>query len=281
MHRRILALAVLPALLAACTAEPAPPSPAPTSAAPVAAAPARAFDVSTRTLELRRGADRPLTTTVWVPEGNGPFPLILFSHGLGGNPSDYRELLIPWARAGFVVAAPSYPGTSGTAKEVNVIDVLNQPADASYVITETLAAVRSADPQRIAAAGHSAGGVTTLGMFSTARDERLRAGLVLAGRQITRVPFTGAEAPLLFVHGRKDRTVTYAEGRAAYDNLTWPKAFVSVTDGGHVVSGRALRVVVATSTDFWRWSLYGDVTARERLKGDATSGSIATFDDDL
>lgn len=271
---------------------PPPPTTAPTTAptatasrssgpVPSGVAPGRSFEIESRTLRLRRGAGRPLTTTVWVPRGDGPFPLVLFSHGLNGTPADYRTLLTVWARAGFVVAAPAYPFTSGSAEQFNVLDVLNQPADASYVITQTLAAVKTADPDRVAAGGHSAGGVTTLGLFSNARDERLRAGVVLAGRQVLPQPFTGPEAPMLFVHGRRDATVAYEEGRAAYDAVQWPKAFVSVTNGGHVAVGQALDVITATSTDFWRWTLYGDERARNRLKNDATSGGMASFIDDL
>nr|WP_239079831.1 prolyl oligopeptidase family serine peptidase [Actinoplanes brasiliensis] len=312
MHPRTVALALAVLALSACTSEPVaspaasstpsrlpaasippsrppaasiPPGPAPGGTAPTpvpsGTAPGRSFEVATRTLKLRRGAGRPLPTTVWVPQGDGPFPLILFSHGLNGNPADYRTLLAVWARAGFVVAAPAYPFTSGGTEKFNVLDVLNQPADASYVITETLAAVKAADPQRVAAAGHSAGGVTTIGMFSNARDERLRAAVVLSGRQVLPQPFTGPEAPMLFVHGRRDNVVAYADGRAAYDAVTWPKAFVSVTDGGHVAVGRALDVVSATSTDFWRWTLYGDDRARSRLKNHATRGGVATYIDDL
>ena len=295
MHRRPVALALTAALLsgalAACSSEPSaapalataasiPPAPSattPATPAPRTAAPAQSFAVETRTLKLRRD-DRPLTTTVWQPRGDGPFPLILFSHGLGGKPADYRELLATWARAGFVVAAPAYPHTSASAAEFNVLDVLNQPADASYVITETLTELGgTVDKGRIAAAGHSAGGVTTLGLFSGSRDERLRAGVVLAGRQVLPQPFVGPEAPLLFVHGRKDNTVAYADGQAAYNAVTWPKAFLSVTNGGHLATGRSLDVIATTSTDFWRSTLYGDAKARARLQSDATRGGLATF----
>jgi fermentation-respiration switch protein FrsA (DUF1100 family) len=300
----VLTVVALSASLAACSSEPTPaatlppaatvPAAPPSAAAPPAAAsssgaarlpgaaPSRAFAVETRTLRLQRGADRLLPTTVWQPTGDGSFPLILFSHGLGGKPSDYRELLTTWARAGFVVAAPAYPHTSASATDFNVLDVINQPADASYVITRTLAELGvTIDKTRIAAAGHSAGGVTTIGLFSGARDERLRAGVVLAGRQILPQPFIGPEAPLLFVHGRQDNTVEYSDGQAAYSAVQWPKAFLSVTNGGHIASGRSLDVIATTSTDFWRWTLYGDQAARNRLKPDATRGGLATLQDNL
>ena len=90
------------------------------------------------------------------------------------------------------------------------------------------------DPTRIAAAGHSAGGITTVGLFSGSRDDRLVAGIVLSGRLGLPVPFYGKPAPMLFVHGKLDKTVPFAEGLAAFNAVPWPKAMMSVTKGGHV-----------------------------------------------
>ena len=302
--RRTVVLVLAASLTAACSAEPAaqapPASPAsaPAAAPPAAGvsaapsiapaepspgtAPAAKFAVQTRKLTLNRGADRPLPTTVWLPRGDGPFPLILFSHGLGASPADYQQLLQAWAKAGFVVAAPAYPHTSAGVRQFSVPDVLNQPADARQVITRVLAELGGrVDAERIAAAGHSAGGVTTLGMFSGDRDERLDAGVVLAGRQALPAPFTGTPAPMFFVHGRQDATVTFADGRAAYNAVPWPKAFLNLPQGGHVAAGKELTVVIATTTDFFQWSLYGDPAAKKRLGTDATRGGLATFVDKL
>ena len=273
------------AALGACTTAPAPsPVAAPTTTKPVAkprpktTAPAKPFTVRVSTLKLARGADRPLPTTVWSPTAAGKFPLILFSHGLTARPSDYADLIATWAKAGFVVAAPAYPHTAAGVDDYNVLDVINQPADAAYVITQVLAKYGSkVDRQRIAAAGHSAGGITTVEMFSANRDDRLVAGVVLAGRQILATPFTGASAPLLFVHGKLDTTVAYADGRTAYDAVPWPKAFLTVTEGGHVTTSTDFRVVATTTTDFWRWSLYGDAAAKARLGRDAAAGNVATL----
>jgi fermentation-respiration switch protein FrsA (DUF1100 family) len=281
------------AALSACTTDNAAPTTTtsrsgatPSSRSVSSSAPASAshpFSLSVRDLHLNRGGDRPLLTRVWSPTASGRYPLILFSHGLTAKPTDYAGLLIPWARAGFVVAAPAYPHTSAGAKQFNVLDVINQPADASYVITQLLSSYADRiDPARIAAAGHSAGGVTTIGLFTGARDDRLVAGAVLAGENaLSGVPFSGPSAPLLFVHGKLDQTVTYADGRAAYNAVPWPKAFLTITRGVHTVTGTALDVVATTTTDFWRWSLYGDHKAKSRLPTDAGEGHLATLENHL
>jgi fermentation-respiration switch protein FrsA (DUF1100 family) len=249
-------------------------------------APADELPIATRELDFQRGKDRPLPTTVWYPtEGEKPFPLIVFSHGLTSEPEAYATVLKAWARAGFVVAAPKFPHTKYQAKDYDPLDVINQPADVSEVITRMLAYGKAhgdlIDPARVAAAGHSAGGITTVGLFSGNRDKRLTAGVVLSGRQVLPVPFQGMPVPMLFVHGKLDKTVPYADGKATFDAVRWPKALLTVTEGGHVALTKDFAPVIATTTDFLRYALYDDATARTRLKKDATKGNLATLTDDL
>ncbi|MEO3744346.1 chlorophyllase [Plantactinospora sp. B5E13] len=288
------------------------PSPADsgTSTAPAGVAPSRRSAVGVRELTFNRGGDRPLPVTVWypapgpvdgtptsaLPVAEGRFPVVLFSHGLTGRPADYRALLVRWAAAGFVVAAPAYPHTSrGASGGIQVLDVVNQPADASYVLTRLLALADRAgdpfrghlDPDRVAAAGHSAGGVTTIGLFTAGRDPRLDAGIVLAGTALgVGTAFAGAAAPQLFVHGVRDEVVSYRAGRAAYDRVPWPKAMLTLPDGDHgrALLGRdqrALSVVAGTTVEFLRWTLYGDQRAKRRLPEQAVQGGLATLDDNL
>jgi|HigsolmetaAR206D_1030411.scaffolds.fasta_scaffold00339_4 Predicted dienelactone hydrolase len=277
---------------------------------PAGTAPERRFAVGVRELAYDRGGDRPLPVTVWYPASGTPgttprtgsriadgrFPVVLFSHGLGGRPTDYQVLLVCWAEAGFVVVAPTYPHTGrGAAGGVRVLDVVNQPADASYVLTEVLALDRRAgDPfrghlatDRVAAAGHSAGGVTTIGLFTAGRDDRLDAGIVLAGTALgVGTAFSGPPAPLLFVHGQRDEVVAYRAGKAAYDRVPWPKAMLTFPEGDHGRTllrddGPAASVVVGTTVEFLRWTLYGDPRAKRRLPKQAAQGGVATLDDRL
>ncbi|WP_328419996.1 chlorophyllase [Micromonospora sp. NBC_00389] len=287
---------------------PAEPQPTVTATpqVPAGTAPQKSFAVGVRQLKLNRDG-RALPVTLWYPAAgaaggatkrsaaaaDGRFPVVMFSHGLTGRPEDYATILTRWAAAGFVVAAPTFPHTA-RGSDGNILDVLNQPADVSYALTEVLALDGKAgdplrgrlDAERVAAAGHSAGGVTTIGLFTASRDERLDAGVVFAGTALgVGTAFAGAAAPQLFVHGELDEVVDYAAGKAAYDKVPWPKAMLSLPKGDHgralLSDGATLRVVSDASIEFLRWTLYGDAKAKGRISTDATRGDIATFDDHL
>ncbi|MFP5317970.1 MAG: alpha/beta hydrolase family protein [Acidimicrobiia bacterium] len=169
----------------------------------------------------------------------GGFPLVVFSHGSGvTSPVRYDLLFRSWAAAGYVVVAPKYP-LSSTSLPNSGADVVNQPADVSFVITEMLR--RSGglvDGSRIAAAGHSLGAVTTMGVAFNrcCVDSRIRAGIVLAGGK-SAFPddgwFAGMRTPILVVHGDDDRIVRIAAGREVFDAAPPPKAMLTVFGGDH------------------------------------------------
>ncbi|MBM2615920.1 chlorophyllase [Actinoplanes sp. LDG1-06] len=226
---------------------------------------------------------RALPTEVWYPVGPGPYPVVLFSHGLHAQPDDYAELLAGWALAGFVVAAPRYPHTATGTSRFNAYDLVNQPEDASEVLTQIVARNTSGsgplrgrlDTARLAAAGHSGGGITTAGLFSAHRDQRLKAGILVSGTDFLGTPFTGPPAAMLMVHGRQDTSVRYDAARTVYEAIPWSRAMLSVTEGGHQISGAPLTTVSAA---FLRWSLYG---GRPGLEAAAAQGSVATLDNEL
>jgi len=300
--RLIVAVAGISALLStgACDSVGAPdsraaaaPVAAATAAAPLAGTPPRGhFAVGERHLRLARG-ERQLPVTIWYPKATtGRYPVVLFSHGLGSTPGAYAVLIRKWAAAGFVVAAPAYPNTKrGVA--VRPLDVLVQPVDASFVLDRVLALDATdgdvlqgrLDLARVAAAGHSAGAITTVEMFTLRRDPRLRAGVVLAGSTLgLNLHFSGPAVPMLFVHGKKDTVLSYAAGRAAFQSVPWPKAMLTLPQGTHSEAlhgsdGAAFRAVDAATVDFLRWSLYRDQSARARL--DRIGGPDAVLQDQL
>ncbi|MGZ4644097.1 MAG: alpha/beta hydrolase family protein [Blastococcus sp.] len=278
---RIVAVAVVLAVGGCAPA--APKAAAPTSTASPA--------VATRVLDLRDAVrGRALPTTLWYPaRGDGPFPLVEFSHGFGSSPGAYEELLSGWAAAGFVVAAPTFPLTSADSPKV-VADVLHQPADVSFVLTSVLALNTTRgdalegriDAAHVAVAGHSAGAVTTIGLLDTCcADRRITAAIVLAGS--TRgfgVHLTSPGVPTLFVHGAADTVLPLAEDRAVFDATTAPAAFVTLTHGEHSApfddgTDPSFGVVRSVTTDFLRWTLAGDAPALAALRADATRDGTA------
>lgn len=212
---------------------------------------------------------------------DGAHPLIVFAHGSGGNPDFYRVLLQAWAEKGYVVAAPRFPS-----------DRANQPGDVSFVITEMLRLSSAAtgpfagviDANRIGTAGHSAGGVTVLGVaFNTCcLDRRVRAGAVLAG-DAPPFPggayFPGIPTPLLVVHGLADPTVPFNEGRRIFTDALPPKMMLTVpasnvpsADHARLYVGTDnrpfpdTRLVIAATLGFFDRYLRDDSDAVERIR---------------
>ncbi len=249
-------------------------------------------------------ADRVLETTIYYPargaaaddpvqdappdRRNGPYPVIVFAHGLGARPAAYSELFEEWARAGFVVAAPRFPGTSSDATDgIDPGDYVHQPADVSAVITgvEQVGSGRGPlagvpDPGAVGVAGHSLGGITTLGVaaHSCCRDERIAAAVVLAGDPLA---FPEGEfdypngPPILLVHGTEDALVPFDASVDVFNAASAPKVLVRINDGDHLAptdaSGTGFPAVVATTVDFFDAYLRGDPAALGRLESDGTS----------
>ncbi|MFD4206456.1 alpha/beta hydrolase [Micromonospora tulbaghiae] len=234
------------------------------------------------------GPDRGPRVRPGAPFAAGRFPVVLYSHGLRSLPALHAALTSRWAAAGFVVVAPTYPRTNQRARAFTRDDIRNQPADAWRLIRHLVRlGARPGDPlgahmavDRFAAAGHSAGGHTTLGMFASGQPFPVRAGIVIAGGRMV-AGLSRPLAPMLFVHGSADRIVPEPIGRAAYARCLGPAAFLSLTGQGHgeyLTPGRpGFAQVLATTTDFLRWTLYADRAALRRLPTDATAPDLTTY----
>lgn len=177
----------------------------------------------------------------------GPFALIVFAHGYGSDGAQYAPLLAQWAQAGFVVAAPTFPLSSGSAAGgPSLVDYEAQPGDLSFVLARVLALSRMhtgplagmIDPHKIAGVGHSLGAMTVLAWTedTCCLDPLVDAAVVFDGVQ---APFgkgsyfAGRTVPLLVLHGTADRTLPYSGGQTIYANAKPPKFFISLIGAPH------------------------------------------------
>ena len=115
---------------------------------------------------------------------DGPFPLVVYTHGSGGLryiASDYTEAL---ASHGYIVVAADHSGNTAVDQFVDSSDdratiAYNRPRDVQVLIDEmlnpespeTVGFVASVDPERIAVTGHSLGGYATYAVVSGMSNE--------------------------------------------------------------------------------------------------------------
>ena len=252
---------------------------------------------------------RTLPTIVLYPAGkagegaeplDGPWPLIVFSHGSTRAGVDYLATLEWWASAGYVVAAPNFPlSTTDVPGGTSYGDYENQTGDVAFVIDSVLADGGEValsglvDPEHIGLGGQSFGAITTLGTVAAAccADPRVKAATEFAGMWL---PFssgeelapTASQVPILFVQGDEDPTIPYANGRAIWERIGAPGGFRTLVgsghDGGFFLGGEEpLDKLVAEATlAFYDAHLKGDATGQQRLESVVADAGpeVAKFD---
>lgn len=261
----------------------------------------------------RRPQPRPLVTVIrypalgdpsWVDglriapaKSSGPFPLVVFGHGFDSTPAVYARLLEAWARAGYVVAAPIFPLSNANAPGgADESDIVNQPADMSYVITRMLAASAAGhgvlsgliDPHEVAVAGQSDGAATALATAYDTRylDRRVDAAVILSGAEV--LPgeyFRDPNPPLLATQGTADAVnrprYTYDFFHAAHT----PKFLLRLLGARHIGpytnEQPQLGVVERVTVAFLDRYLKRLPGSRSRLWRDADVPGVATLTNGL
>jgi predicted dienelactone hydrolase len=236
----------------------------------MAALPARAarFPVGVTTMTFTKtsvttGAPRPLDTVIWYPAarktGNadafglrdapprrGRYPLIVFSHGTCGLPTEASYLTMALAREGFVVAAPPHPGN--TANEVPaclggdafVDSAVNREPDVAFVIDAMLAESASRTsrfahrlrPDEIGVTGLSFGGFTTL--LTALLEPRVVAALALVPGGTSALGTKAITIPTMIIGAERDHVVGFAESPLAYAKVSGPRFLVELLAANHL-----------------------------------------------
>jgi dienelactone hydrolase len=242
-------------------------------------------------------SDKPVENAT-INRKRGPYPLILFTHGLYARGIFYDDVLKAWASAGYVVAAPDYPLSNqntpgGVSFGRGVADAKNQPADASFVISQVIKDKQLGeivDPKRIGASGHSLGGITTYGLAYSAccRDKRVKAAVPMSGFGGLVEPidqyFRNGATPLLALHGNTDGTVPIASDVNTFARAQPPKFFMTFLGAAHVTpflggTDAQASALKQSTVDFWDRYLKGDKAALDKLRTDGNLNGSTTLEE--
>lgn len=194
------------------------------------------------------GSDsRTLPTTLWYPlDFSGDLPLIVHSHGILSTRTEMPYLTELLASHGYLVVAADYPLTSASAPGgANANDVVNQPADISFLIDSLLALDAadkpfdgSIDSKRIGLSGYSLGALTTYlaSYHENLRDPRISAAVAIAGPSAPFAPqfFTTTSIPTLAVAGTADALIEHRRNAADIPARAPDAELVSIDGGSHL-----------------------------------------------
>jgi predicted dienelactone hydrolase len=191
--------------------------------------------------------ERTFPTTIWYPQDtDAGHPLIVHSHGILSNRAEMPYLTETLASYGYVVVAADYPLSSGaTEGGATGTDVVNQPADVSFLIDSVLALSADEKPfdgnidqDRIGLSGYSLGGLTTnLTTYHVRlRDPRVSAALTIAGLSAMFSPqfFATTDIPYLAIAGTADALLAFQGHAADIPSRVGNASLVAIDGGSHL-----------------------------------------------
>ncbi len=174
-----------------------------------------------------------------IDDQHGPYPVVLFIHGLAGFRTLSLSQQVHWASRGFIVLAADHPGITlkdvlatlagqGSGVQSDQVGDANTILDAVEAHSGELAFLSGhVDAQHMAVGGHSAGG----GAVAKLDD---RPGLLV--RMPMSAGGTTASPSLvstLVLGGMDDGIVAYSKLQSAYDTTPARKRLVGVSNAGH------------------------------------------------
>lgn len=188
------------------------------------------------------------TLVLWVAPPQGDRPVVLFLHGNAGEIADRADRFAFYQARGYGLAFLSWRGYGGSTGSPSESGLLTD-AKAAYVLLRS----RKVPPDRIALVGESLGtgvavqlagtvpvaAVVLEAPYSAAVDIARRAypwlpvGLLMKDQFRSRDHIADVRAPILILHGEKDRVIPAGFGRRLYDAAHQPKTFLSLGPVGH------------------------------------------------
>jgi predicted dienelactone hydrolase len=216
--------------------------------------------------------DRDVPVRLYVPKGDGPFPIIIFSHGLGGSRQGYAYLGKHWASHGYVVVHLQHKGSDDSVwKESkqrleamrkaarDPANLRNRPLDVRFAIDQMEKLNKDGtlkgrlDLDRVGMAGHSFGAYTTLaaagqtffpllGKPVSLGEPRIKAAIAMSPNAPARKTdlakeFGSIKVPIFHLTGTRDDGVGITEAKPAdrrvpYDNIKGAPQYLLIFKDG-------------------------------------------------
>jgi predicted dienelactone hydrolase len=222
---------------------------------------------------LDKSRDREVPVKLYFPRtGAGPFPVIMFSHGLGGSREGYAYLGRHWASHGYVSVHLQHKGSDTAVWKDNpqpmesmrraaadLSNSVNRVADVRFAIDQLTKLPHESGPlhgrldlRHIGMAGHSFGAWTTLaiagevfvgraGRETSLGDPRVKAAIAMSApvprnREQLDKAFAGIKIPCLHMTGTLDDSpigeTKAAERRLPFDHIHGPDQYMITFIGG-------------------------------------------------
>lgn len=213
---------------------------------------------------------RKVPVKIYYPEkGPGPFPVLVFSHGLGGSRDGYEYLGRHWASHGYVSVHVQHLGSDDAvwreSKEpeqslaraaADPRNAIDRTKDVSFALDQVEALNRDVSPLKgrldlraIGMAGHSFGAWTTLAVAgqmlgpnlrSSLADPRIKAAVEMSASVPRKVDLDRAygkiSMPILHMTGTLDDSpigdTKAAERRIPFDHIAAAGQYLVIFQGG-------------------------------------------------
>lgn len=188
-----------------------------------------------------------------LDSGHGPYPAVIFVHGTAGFRSQSLEHMVHWASRGFIVVAADHPGLwlkdmlgmlcgQGGGQQDLGGDISTLVAAIKAPVGDIAFIAGHVDGDRIAMAGHSAGGNAISGSGGAAR---VLIPMAAGGTQ----DGAALESSLIF-GGQADKVVQYSGQQSGYGSSPAPKRLVGIANAGHLAFSSLCSLENAQGQDF-------------------------------